>query len=77
MCIFNSINNILFLIYINKVYNNIILYDINNKNKINEIKVAHDDYIAGFRHYLDINKRDLLMSISSENNNIKLWDIII
>ena len=48
---------------------------IDNK-KINEIKNAHLYYINNFRHYLDKdNLRDLLISISSFDNNIKLWNI--
>ena len=44
--------------------------------KINEIKKAHNNYISNFRYYLDkINKRDLILSISCENNNIKIWNI--
>jgi hypothetical protein len=44
--------------------------------KINEIKNAHYYNITNFRHYLDsIYKRDLIISISAEDNNIKLWNI--
>ena len=33
-------------------------------------------YITNFRYYLDsINKRDLILSISGEDNNLKLWNI--
>jgi len=74
-CVFKSINNILYLIYSN--YNNsIISYSIIENKKVNEIKNAHDCCITNFRHYYDqLNKRDLIISISCENNNIKLWDI--
>ena len=48
---------------------------IDNK-KINEIKHAHDDFITHLRHYFDkINNRDLLLSLSEDDNNLKLWDI--
>ena len=72
---FNSINNILYLIYTNEE-KSIISYNLITNKKIIEIKNAHDEYISNFRHYLDnINKRDLLLSLSSTDNNIKLWNI--
>ena len=72
---FKSIYNILFLIYSTK-NKSIIIYNIINNRKINEIKNAHNEYITNFRHYLDnINKRDLILSISLDDNNIKLWNI--
>ena len=41
-----------------------------------EIKNAHNKVIANFRYHLDNkNKRDLIISISPEDNNIKLWNI--
>ena len=44
--------------------------------KITEIKNAHNNVTTNFRHYLDvINKRDLILSISAYENNIKLWNI--
>ena len=62
-------------IYIDKK-NSIISYDIINNRKINEIKNAHKEYITYLRYYLDnINNRDLFISISYINNNIKLWNI--
>ena len=73
--VFNSINNIFYLIYANKD-NSIISYDLINNKKINEIKNAHNKNIVNFRHNFDkLNKRDLIISISAEDNNIKLWDI--
>ena len=73
--IFKSINNIFYLIYSNKK-KSIIAYDIINNKKINEIKRAHNEYIINFEYNLDkINKRDLIISISGKDNNIKLWNI--
>ena len=73
--VFNSINNILYLIYSNE-NKSMICYDLNNQRKINEIKNIHDEFITNFRHYLDeINKRDLVMSLSRNDNNIKIWNI--
>jgi WD40 repeat protein len=40
------------------------------------LKNAHEEDITNLRHYLDkINNRDLILSISSSNNNVKMWDI--
>ena len=73
--IFKSINDILYLIYSNK-NNSIISYNLNNNKILNEIKKAHINYITSFRNCFDnINKRDLIMSISFYDNNIKLWNI--
>jgi len=73
--IFKSINEILYLIYSNNK-KSIILYNLLNNQKISEIKNAHKDFILSFRHYLDkINNIDLIMSISSYDNNIRLWKI--
>ena len=72
---FKSINNIFYLIFSNK-NKSIISYDIIDNKKINEIKNAHKMYITNFRYYYDkINKRDLILSVSAYNNNIKLWNI--
>ena len=73
-CVFKSINNIYYLICTNEK-RTIISYDINNNRKINEILKAHEKYITNFRYYLDkINKRDLFLSISADDNNLKLWN---
>ena len=73
--VFKSINNILYLIYSN-YQKSIITYNLINNNKINEIKNAHNMFITNFRHYIDKNnKKDLIISISSDDNNIKLWNI--
>lgn len=62
-------------IYSNEI-NSIISYDIIENLKINEIKKAHSGPITGFRHYFDqSNKKDLIISISSDFNSLKLWDI--
>ena len=71
---FKSINEIIYLIYSNKA-NSMIFYDINNNQKINEIKNAHNSEIEKISHYFDnLNKRDIIMSIGKERD-IKLWDI--
>ena len=73
--VFKSINDILCLIYSNK-NKSIICYDVVNSIKINEIKNAHATLITNFRHYFDqIKRMDLLLSISTMDNNIKLWNV--
>ena len=73
--VFKSINDILYLIYSNQ-NKSIILYDIMVNKKIKEIKNAHEEYITNFRYYLDkIDTRDLILSTSDNDNNIKLWNI--
>ena len=74
-CIFNSINNILIIIYANN-NQSIILFNIIDNKKINEIKNAHYNYITNFRHYLDkMKNRDLVISISGYDSNVKVWNI--
>ena len=73
--VFQSINNILYLVYSSK-YTSIILYDLINNKIINEIKKAHNEYISNFRHCYDKkDKRDLFLSISKADNNIKIWNV--
>ena len=72
---FKSINDIYFLIFA-KEEKSIIFFDIINDKKINEVKNAHEFYIINFRHHFDEKeKRDLIISISCYDNNIKLWNI--
>ena len=72
---FKSIDDILYLIYSNEIMS-IIFYNLVTYQKINEIKKAHNKFISNFRYYLDrYNKRDLIMSISSIENNIKIWNV--
>ena len=73
--VFNSINNILYLIYSNRS-KSIICYDLLSKKIKKELKTYSNKYITSIRHYLDEkNTRDIIMSISSDDNNIKLWNI--
>ena len=73
--IFNSIYDILYLVYsTEKKF--IDFYNILNNQKIVEIKNSHKYNITNLRHYLDhYNKRDLIISISAEDNNLKLWNV--
>lgn len=71
--VFNSINNILTLVYAT-MDKTIVSFDLIENQKINSIKGAHKELITNIRHIQDIvNKRDLLISISYDNN-IKIWD---
>jgi len=72
---FKSVNDIYCLIFTNEE-KSIICFDITNDKKVNEIKNAHEFYIINFRHQFDKKeKRDLILSISCYDNNIKLWNI--
>jgi len=73
--IVNSISNVNYIIYSSKS-KSIISQNIVNLQIISEIKNAHENYITNFKHFLDEeNRRDIIMSISAEDNNIKLWDL--
>lgn len=74
-CLFESINKILYLIFTN-VDNSIISYNLIDNKIINEIKNAHCETITNYRYFFDkINYRDLVISISCDDNNIKLWNV--
>ena len=72
--VFRSINNILKLVYATK-NKSIFCYDLDRKILSNKQFNAHNNYITNFKHYLDsINRRDIIMSISKKDNNLKLWN---
>ena len=74
-CVFKSIYDIFYLIYSTK-NRAIIAYNLIDNVLMYKIKNAHNEYISNFRSYQDIiNERDLLISISCKDNNIKLWNI--
>ena len=73
--VFKSYNDILYIIYTNN-QNSIIAYNLIKKKIVIEIKRAHKEIITNYRHNFDrINERDLIISISSFDNNIKLWNV--
>jgi len=73
--VFKSINEILYLIYANE-NKSIISYDLNKQKKIAEIKSIFKTNITNFKHFLDVKKkRDLIMAISLEGNNIKVLNV--
>ena len=75
ICIFKSINEILYLIF-SDINLSIICFDLNDDKKIIEIRNAHNNDITNYRHCLDKkHKRDLLLSLSFEDNNIKIWQV--
>ena len=71
--VFKSIDDIFYLIYVTK-RNSIIAYNLISNQKITEIIVENIDYknfILNVRHYTDkINKKDLLITVISDNNSI-------
>ena len=74
--VFETIQKDVFLIFSNKK-KSIVCYDLKEQNIVIEIKECHNEYITNFRHLSDYkNKRDLIISISYTDKNIKLWDTI-
>ena len=72
--LFKSINELIYLIYSN-INKSLIFYEIIDCKKIIEIKNAHKENISTIKHYLDkVNKKDLIMSISCKNEDIKIWN---
>ena len=73
--VFKSINNILYLIYSDE-NKSIISFDIIHHKVINKVKNAHKEDISNFRYFFDNkNKIEIIMSLSSNDNCIKLWNI--
>ena len=50
--VFNSFNNILYLVYSTRK-KSMICYDVKNNSLISEMKNCHQGYITGLRHYAD------------------------
>ena len=74
--VFKSIGEVIYLVYTNRC-KSIICFSITDNCKMNEIRGAHNGDITNFRHFLDkINKRDLILSLSEKENNVKIWNII-
>ena len=66
--------NIAYIIYTS--YNkSIICYDLIENKKLIKIIQAHNKSITNFRHIADeINERDLILSLSNDDNNVKIWN---
>ena len=74
--VFKSFNDIIYLIYSYKL-KTLVLFNLITNQINSQIKKAHSNFISNIRHYPDnINKKDLIMSISTKDQNIKIWDII-
>ena len=72
-CIFKNRFNTIILLYAKK--RTIISYNLINNQKINEYKNAHCNNIINCNHYYDKkNNKHLIMSISEEDNNLKIWN---
>ena len=73
--VFRSISNILYLIY-STYEKSIISINLINDQIINIIKNAHNYFISNIRYFLDEkNKKELILSVSPENRNIKVWGL--
>ena len=71
--VFKSIDSLIYIIY-STVNKSIICYNLNDQKEAIELRNYHDDYILNFRHLFEkVKKRDLIMSIS-RNNNIRVWN---
>lgn len=72
---FQSKDLILYLIFSTND-KSICCFDLNHYKNIVRINKCHQNNITNLRHLFDESmKRDIVMSISSADNNIKLWDI--
>ena len=75
--IINTIDNKLLLIYATQK-NSIVFMNFVDFQKIHEINNAHNKQVTIFKHHLEKSneeERDLLLSISCEDSNVKVWDI--
>lgn len=73
--VFETINKEIFLVYSGKNCS-IFFYDIDQDNLIKTISQAHSQQITNFRYARDKNNsRDLVLSISDKNKNIKIWEV--
>ena len=73
--VFKTINDEILLAYATP-YNSIHFYNIEIERVSKRITNAHDVEITNFRYAYDKNNnRDLLLSLSNEIKNIKVWDI--
>ena len=75
--IINSIDKVSVLIYSTEK-NSIIFMNFVDFQKIHEIQKAHNKPVTILKHHLEKNneeERDLLLSISCEDSNAKIWNI--
>ena len=73
--IVKTLDDLLLIIY-TKEDNAIVCYNIINQQKVNEVRKTHDKRITNLRYYSQtINRINLMLSLSSDDNNIKVWNI--
>ena len=73
--VFKTIDNLFYLVFRTK-NSSIICLDLYRQKTITEIKFINNENITAFYHYLDEkNKMDLVMTISSMNNNLRIWNV--
>ena len=73
--VFNSVENIPFLVYSTKDLS-LIFFNIDEMKVKILIKKAHNYFISNINHFFDKEqKKDIIMTVSYQNNNIKLWEI--
>ena len=73
--IFNALSGQIILIYSHAEIS-IISFDLLEKKIISKIVNAHSSEISYFDYNFDqINKKDLILSLSSNDQNIKLWEV--
>ena len=73
--IFKSIDDLNLIIYSGE-NKSIVCYDINNNQKVNEVLHAHEKDISYLNHYSEKKNRiNLMLSISGNDNNLKVWNV--
>lgn len=73
--VFKSLSEEIFLTYATP-YNSIHFYNIEYERVTKHIKNAHESEITNFRYTYDKNyNRDLILSVSNQLKNIKVWDV--
>lgn len=73
---FESLKGGKYLVYSNKKFT-ILFYNLINSKEEEEIKIkkAHNKLITNLRYFFDeINRRDLIISIAADDNEIKVWN---
>jgi len=72
--VFKSADNKFMLVYATKE-KTIISYDLSEKRSVCKKFKAHKNFITNFKYiYDEENYKDIIMSISKKDNNIKIWD---
>lgn len=72
--VFKSIDDIHQIVYATKE-KSIISYDLNNKKELFRKYKVHKNFITNFKYiYDEDNNRDIIISISKKDNNIKIWN---